>query len=727
MAWGDTWVNTRIGSWLVAIVTTALCMVAMPQRLEAGESGAYLLKQWNTTVPVVRSSCPSVLGNAGGRVVFLATTPQEGYELWSTDGTADGTTLLKEMIPGVGGHTAYELKIRGRCSGRLFLSVVDGDTGVTWWSTDGTGEGTWKIEGLPAPVNDNEPSEFFEYGGTTYGTVLGGIYEIDIPLHSATQIDERQLGKVLGVSGSRVVYSAYDPTTPNPEIWSFDLETGEYSAVKDLIAGASSQAFAIWSGPVELGRGVLFDLLDSSNAKRYLAISDGTAENTVILTEVNSPVGIGDVAGCNSEQAYIQSGKSIWFTDGTIGGTRLVHESATANYYGLGRESSAILNGRLISQFYSGSNNPPALWTSDGTQEGTRPFFAGTPPFKKGFSPGPVIDGMLYFTARRDTSPYLGLWVTDGTEAGTVKLRDFSGTSVDAACGSAMDGPEAAMLSDGRFVFTGCSLTEGSEPWVSDGTPENTRLLKNISPESFSSSPQLWAKANGLAFLLARSGVATSLVRTDGTPEGSFSLMDKAPTAWGIGIGSHVLFMHHDSSVPVPNYSLYRTDGTIGGTIPIQSTLNGRKIRSADSAFGDGRKACFWVYTVPDVGQVNSDLRLEGWLSDGGVGEVTQFASTPRTTYITSSYGAVQGKALGEHFYYTITAGTGGAFPPSTFWRSDGTTSGTVSMLPGNLNPSPGTLLAWDQKSSSHGSDQTISTRPCRSALSHQETRSRPC
>jgi ELWxxDGT repeat protein len=48
------------------------------------------------------SSFPAGFVEVNGRVVFQATTPELGTELWVTDGTTGGTVLLKDILPGPG-------------------------------------------------------------------------------------------------------------------------------------------------------------------------------------------------------------------------------------------------------------------------------------------------------------------------------------------------------------------------------------------------------------------------------------------------------------------------------------------------------------------------------------------------------------------------------------------------------------------------------------------------
>ncbi|MFP5288603.1 MAG: hypothetical protein ACLGI9_22900, partial [Thermoanaerobaculia bacterium] len=48
-----------------------------------------------------RSGEPQLFVEMGGIVYFHSFDPAHGQELWRTDGTAEGTWLLKDVLPGV--------------------------------------------------------------------------------------------------------------------------------------------------------------------------------------------------------------------------------------------------------------------------------------------------------------------------------------------------------------------------------------------------------------------------------------------------------------------------------------------------------------------------------------------------------------------------------------------------------------------------------------------------
>lgn len=88
---------------------------------------------------------------------------------------------------------------------------------------------------------------------------------------------------------------------------------------------------------------------------------------------------------------------------------------------------------------------------------------------------------------------------------------------------------------DGEAFFFASDPVSGSEPWVSDGTSEGTRLLKDIMPGPGNSSPtplfeHAFVAFNGLVYFAANDGVSgLELWRTDGTEAGTELAVDLIP------------------------------------------------------------------------------------------------------------------------------------------------------------------------------------------------------
>ena len=82
--------------------------------------------------------------DVNGRLFFIAYDDAHGYELWTSDGTADGTVLVKDIRPGRIGEYP-ESSWPGsftHVNGMLFFTADDGVNGPELWKSDGTAEGT---------------------------------------------------------------------------------------------------------------------------------------------------------------------------------------------------------------------------------------------------------------------------------------------------------------------------------------------------------------------------------------------------------------------------------------------------------------------------------------------------------------------------------------------------------------------------------------------------------
>jgi ELWxxDGT repeat protein len=122
--------------------------------------------------PGSTSSGPLSLTNSGGTLYFSASDGTNGTELWKSDGTTAGTTLVKDIWPGVVSSGPNYLT---SVSGILYFSALvagTGGIGVELWKSDGTAAGTTLVKDINPGAGSSSPAFLTEVGGTLYFSAL---------------------------------------------------------------------------------------------------------------------------------------------------------------------------------------------------------------------------------------------------------------------------------------------------------------------------------------------------------------------------------------------------------------------------------------------------------------------------------------------------------------------------------------------------------------------------
>jgi ELWxxDGT repeat protein len=107
-----------------------------------------------------------IVGNRSARrfLVFLADDGTHGLELFKSDGTEEGTQLIKDINPTGDsiplGMTTYK--------GRVYFSADDGVHGTELWVTDGTEGGTRLFADLNPGSLRSSPQSFKVAGGLLF-------------------------------------------------------------------------------------------------------------------------------------------------------------------------------------------------------------------------------------------------------------------------------------------------------------------------------------------------------------------------------------------------------------------------------------------------------------------------------------------------------------------------------------------------------------------------------
>ena len=208
-------------------------------------------------------------------------------------------------------------------------------------------------------------------------------------------------------------------------------------------------------------------------------------------------------------------GFELWKTDGTAAGTVLVKDILP------GPESSfpqlIAFGDRVIftTEYRDGVDG--GLWISDGTASGT--VSLGTPPFAGEV----VVAGNRAFFRANTEETGDELWVTDGTVAGTHVIDAIPGPGGLSPNWSAPLGNSLVFSPTGDVDPT----TAVAEPWITDGTVEGTRQLKEIEPGPLISGARQYITVRDVVFFIAfDSRHGEELWVTDGTTEGTRLVRD---------------------------------------------------------------------------------------------------------------------------------------------------------------------------------------------------------
>ena len=111
--------------------------------------------------PGIAGSAPEFLTNVNGTLFFRVEGPAGRFDLWKSDGTAGGTVPVKLQV---GGLDAVDLV---NVNGTLFFDGNDGVAGMELWKSDGTAAGTMLVADLD-PSGDGFPFELTNANGTFF-------------------------------------------------------------------------------------------------------------------------------------------------------------------------------------------------------------------------------------------------------------------------------------------------------------------------------------------------------------------------------------------------------------------------------------------------------------------------------------------------------------------------------------------------------------------------------
>lgn len=128
---------------------------------------------FSNNLPV--SSNPRNFTTVGSKVFFIANTKQFYSELWVTDGTNSGTKLVKDIYEGNRIHSLSEPRNLFSFNNKLIFTANDSLHGEELWLSDGTEQGTILIKDINNGMASSNPYMFKVFNNQLYFIANDGI------------------------------------------------------------------------------------------------------------------------------------------------------------------------------------------------------------------------------------------------------------------------------------------------------------------------------------------------------------------------------------------------------------------------------------------------------------------------------------------------------------------------------------------------------------------------
>jgi ELWxxDGT repeat protein len=484
-----------------------------------------------TPAPVSGPSRAYGLRALPGGLVFFTEGRGRGAEVWRSDGTARGTfrlaRLTRRPVPD-GGFVLDLLAIGDRLTFLLHLVEASGDDRNELWSTDGSSAGTVRLlaqAGLTRGdlgtakrrlVYSSDRDHGTELWGSD-GTAAGTRIVADLcPGPCSTYID------AIVWIGERIAVVARNPPAGNSAtLWSIDPEVPEHRPIELANFANFRSANALGAGAQ---RGTFtIDLLQKS----WLWSTDGSRAGTHRLIEAPLQGFTGPGATLADGTLLFQGqdaehGAELWRSDGTLEGTELVIDLATEDYGGSTPEYFAGDGG--LGAFIAQDDSDRGLFVTDGTAAGTVRILLGRGPLFGPFATRSLGSKLCFSIIHGSRA---SLWVTDGSRAGTRDLLP-AGTSFASAA-------EDLVRFGGEVYFAARDPEHGIELWASNGTRAGTRRVTDLAPGPANAAPRGLVLAAGRLWLTADGPDGRALYATDGSTEGTREIPGPRPTESGGG------------------------------------------------------------------------------------------------------------------------------------------------------------------------------------------------
>ena len=427
-------------------------------------------------------------------VLFYVAENHLGRELWKTDGTTNGTGVVQDIYPGKGSSMPRAFVQMGT---KMYFTANDTNGVSSLWRMN--------IDGseLEAPFSNTRMPSYYPDGYRDKAVYKDQL--LFIGWKGFTFIDDYV--EVFVTDGTdlgtrRITCSPYLPESlfatqkgvfaiggpyDDRELYFADSSLSRFKRVLDIdpFVGSGMRT----TTPMLTDGQQLYFTPHSDSYGEELYHSDGSESGTRLIKDIwpgtyhSQPRGMTLV----NEKIFFSArsplkGRELWISDGTRAGTKEVKEFFPGELHGINwgnRREKIAFRGKFFFTAQT-DNEGTELWQSDGTASGTHlvknilPEDASSHPHYL-----TVFDSLLYFVAS-DSAGREHLWVTNGTEVGTIMLTDAEGQPFPSKLSNLIAFKD-------KIFFTGIHPTLGTSLYAFDAQisvpSDTTKPLDAATPE----------------------------------------------------------------------------------------------------------------------------------------------------------------------------------------------------------------------------------------------------
>lgn len=353
------------------------------------ETGTIMVKD---IVAGKTSSNPLFLTDVNGTLFFVATTATNGDELWKSDGTEAGTVMVKDINLRVKdgtsnyGSSPYNLY---NMNGVLYFAANNYTNGQELWKSDGTQQGTIMVKDIAANSSNSSPNDLININGVLYFSANDG---------SGINPGGIELWKSDGTSAGTVMVKDICNTTTRPwasicpfrkvnnELYFVPIYKGDNTLGTELWKSDGTNAGTVLIANIRVHTSSLENAIVFNGSLYFVAFdevngdelwkSDGTLTGTVILKDINTGTAnaqISQIISYNGSLFFAANngtnGIELWKSDGSASGTFMLKDI----FLGVGNSQPSLFLNYNNSLYFAATDqtNGYKKWKTDGTVSGT--------------------------------------------------------------------------------------------------------------------------------------------------------------------------------------------------------------------------------------------------------------------------------------------------------------------------------------------------------------------